>query len=207
LIRNIPKLWLVLICTILVLPLAGFTISPIASDIGIATIMPNGNPMLNMLPASPGDPDSLDFLYVPPGCEVSTSTLFEDSLLELINTARAENDLRPLVLNEQLTRAARKHSIDMACNNYFSHTTLSGATFDERIAAEGYNYFGVGENIYAGANYFNNPLRAFRAWLNSPRHYEVMMHPELTEIGIGYAYDSDSRYGGYFTADFASPGK
>lgn len=168
--------------------------------------MPDGNPMVNMLPPSPGEPGDLDFWYVPPDCDVTTSSLFEGSLLELINTERIKHDLQPLELNEKLTLAARKHSLDMACNNYFSHTAPSGMTFDERIAAEGYYYFGVGENIYAGNNYFNNPLRAFRAWLYSPRHYEVMMHPELTEIGIGYAYASDSRYGGYFTADFASPG-
>jgi len=205
--RYNPKILLILFCTTLILPLTGFTFLPFASASEISSIVPGASPMVSLLPSTPGDPGGLDLLFVPPDCEVNSNPLFEESLLELINTERVKNDLQPLVLNEKLTLAARKHSLDMACNNYFSHYTLSGATFDERIAAEGYHYFGVGENIYAGDNYYNNPLRAFKAWLNSPRHYEVMMHPELTEVGIGYAFTSDSKYGGYFTADFASPGK
>ncbi len=144
-------------------------------------------------------------LDIPEGCNISTNLASELNLFELINKDREERGLALLTWNDELSNAARKHSIDMACNNFFSHVNPAGESFEDRIAAEGYDYFAVGENIYAGDEMWNSSYRAFRAWLYSAAHFSVMTHTALTEIGIGYVYNPDSRYGGYFTADFASP--
>ncbi len=144
-------------------------------------------------------------LEIPEGCEISTNLAYELNLFELINDEREKRGLALLTWNDELSTAARKHSIDMACNDYFSHVNPAGDSYEDRIAAEGYAYFAVGENIYAGDEIFNSSYRAFRAWFYSTPHFIVMTHTALTEVGIGYVYNPDSRYGGYFTADFASP--
>lgn len=142
---------------------------------------------------------------IPEGCEISTNLAYEIKLFELINEERVKRHLEPLEWNDTLASAARKHSIDMACSDFFSHKNRERLSFEDRIANEGYDYFAVGENIYAGDEVFNSPYRAFRAWFYSTDHFVVMTHSALTEVGIGYVYGTGSRYGGYFTADFASP--
>ena len=84
---------------------------------------------------------------------------FRNSLLQQINAARAVARscggtampaVAPLAWNDALFSAAARHSTDMAANNYFSHTGLDGRTASQRIAAEGYAWSWVGENIAAG---------------------------------------------------------
>jgi uncharacterized protein YkwD len=158
---------------------------------------------LSLVQLEPSDP--IPDLSIPESCEVSTNVAYEFKLFELINEERVKRNLEPLTWNGDLADAARKHSINMACNDFFSHVNPERVSFDERITAEGYDYFAVGENIYAGDEVFNSPYRAFRAWFYSTDHFVVMTHTALTEVGIGYVYCNGSRYGGYFTADFASP--
>ena len=156
------------------------------------------------------NPDSdkdaiLKDLVVPEGCDVQLDPDFEKTILEMINEERINKGLEPLSINEKLQKAARQHSVDMACKNYFNHTDLDGNSYDERVTEQGYEFAAVGENIYAGDNRYNCPEQAYKGWYRSQRHYQVMFHNMVTEIGIGYAYNAESRYGGYFTADFATP--
>jgi uncharacterized protein YkwD len=144
-------------------------------------------------------------IKMPEGCQVITDTDIEKQLFSLINKERNRLGLDSLTWNDDLADAARKHSADMACNNFFSHTNPDGETFDDRIAAEGYEFLAAGENIYAGDEAFNTSKQAYYGWYYSSKHYRVMTYPDLTEVGIGYVYLEGSRYGGYFTADFASP--
>lgn len=131
--------------------------------------------------------------------------IFETSLLELINAERNDQGLPPLSMNIHLVAAARDHSADMAFKNYFSHHGLDGTSFDDRVSAQGYVFSVVGETIYAGKDKYNCPEEAFHAWMNSTPHRTILLSDLVTEVGIGYTYNPDSSYGGYFTADFASP--
>jgi len=120
----------------------------------------------------------------------------------LINEARNKAGLNSLSTNSKLPSAARKHSQDMACNNFFSHTSpTTGSPFD-RIRAEGYNFSWAGENIAAG---YGSAQATFDAWWNSPAHKDNILGPNFKEIGMGYASLSGSPYGNYATAVFASP--
>ena len=180
------------------------TISPrlfvIPEDSKLYLTRPETLSLVQLEPSAPiPDPS------IPESCEISTNVAYEYKLFELINEERVKRNREPLTWNDDLANAARKHSIDMACNDFFSHVNLDQVSFDERIAAEGYQYYAAGENIYAGDEVFNSPYRAFRAWFYSTDHFVVMTHPAMTEVGIGYVYRNGSRYGGYFTADFASP--
>jgi len=74
----------------------------------------------------------------------------ETSVLDLVNLQRSHHGLTWLKANSKLQEAARLHSLDMGNNDYFSHTSQDGTTFDERVTAQGYQWSYVGENIAAG---------------------------------------------------------
>ena len=138
------------------------------------------------------------------GCEVKGNFTFEEILLHLINQERANQGLNQLVFDPLLIDTARLHSLDMACQNYFDHTGSDGSSPFKRIGASGYPYEAAGENIYAGSGPYNCAQEAFKAWMKSPAHQKVMLNENFEEIGIGYVFNADSTYGGYFTAVFAS---
>ena len=52
-----------------------------------------------------------------------------------LNQVRVRYHLHHLRLNKKLSRAARRHARDMARRNYFSHDTLGGGSFLDRIRA------------------------------------------------------------------------
>lgn len=135
----------------------------------------------------------------------SVSDEFARRLLELINQERTRLGIAPLKLNEQLSQAAILHSQDMAENRYFAHRGPDGSYFTSRVAEQGYDYYVIGEALFAGDSPFNTPEKTFQAWMNSSPHRHTMLSELVTEIGIGYIYDPDSIKGGYVTADFASP--
>lgn len=135
---------------------------------------------------------------------VKGNKAFEEILLNLINQERASQGLNQLVLEPRLITAARVHSLDMACENYFNHTGSDGSSPFQRIGTSGYPYEAAGENIYAGSGPYNCAQEAFKAWMKSATHQEVMLNKHFEEIGIGYAFNPESTYGGYFTAVFAS---
>lgn len=61
-----------------------------------------------------------------------------------ISTAAAQ----PLAFNNSLQTAIQGHLQDMLNRDFFSHTNLSGVTFDQRIRNAGYtDYLTVGENL------------------------------------------------------------
>ncbi len=98
----------------------------------------------------------------------------EAKLLELINQAR-ENPLQmaaslgmdpqqvladfpeshdlltdglpPLTFNANLAQAARAHAADMLANGYYSHDSLDGRTYEDRIREAGYDPLDVGESL------------------------------------------------------------
>ena len=139
------------------------------------------------------------------GCQYTENSGFESTLVSLINQGRASQGLPALSVNSLLTSTARGHSQDMACQDYFSHTGLDGSNVATRVLAVGYSYTWVGENIYGGSGSYNAPEQAYLYWAASQAHYDNMMNSNFSEIGIGYVYCADSTYGGYFTANFASP--
>jgi uncharacterized protein YkwD len=139
-------------------------------------------------------------------CGETVNPVYIQQVIQLINQARIANGLPPLSEQPQLDAAAQSHSADMACNNHSSHTGSDGSTWNTRVEAQGYAATLVLENIYAGDPAFGgDPAGAVDWWLNSPVHYANIMNPEVTEIGVGYAYSENAEFKGRFTVDFARP--
>jgi uncharacterized protein YkwD len=134
---------------------------------------------------------------------------FEDELFARINQVRAAGatcgatpmpPVAPMAMNAALRHAARAHSEDMASANYFSHTSLDGRSFVDRILAAGYGGGGpYGENIAAG---YSSPAAAVSSWMGSSGHCQSIMSGSFRAIGVGYAYRGGSTYGYYWTLTF-----
>lgn len=172
---------------------------------------PSATPTLRVSTSTPTTvPPTATKTTVPPTatsatCSFSSNASFETTLIALINQERANQGIAPLTTSSQLTAAARQHSRDMACNDFFSHTGSDGSSPFDRMAWSGFSFTAAAENIYAGSGSYNSPHQAFNGWMNSSGHRTNMLNPTYTHVGIGYIYNASSTYGGYFTANFARP--
>lgn len=127
----------------------------------------------------------------------------ERAFLDLINDYRRKNGAGDLSLQNQLGAAADYHSEDMASKNYFSHDLSNGDSAEKNIERFGYTSWSfIGENIAAGQE---TASQVMDAWKSSPEHDRGMRDKNFTEIGIGRAYNNNSKYGWYWTTTFGSP--
>lgn len=133
-------------------------------------------------------------------CQSSENGGYINELLALINAARADAGVPAVALNSQLSAAAQAHSLDMACNNFNSHTGSDGSSIGQRILASGYT-----PSYYVEILAFGAPQDAIAQWNAEASHRLAMIDPKATEIGIGYVYSANSDFGGYFTVDLARP--
>ena len=125
-----------------------------------------------------------------------------------LNRERAHYGLRKLKLNRKLSRAARRHARDMAKRNYFSHDTLGGGSFVDRIRRAGYlkgaHRWVVGENLAWGSRGHSRPRVIMDMWMNSAGHRANILNPSFREIGIGVAYDAPVAGGGKPAGTYAT---
>ena len=128
----------------------------------------------------------------------------EQAFLSLINSHRAQNGLGALSLNTELSNAGDWMSVDMATNNYFSHTDSLGRDPFQRMADFGYSYnTWKGENLAAGTE---TAQAAFDIFKGSPGHNANMLNANFTVIGIARAYGAGSTYGWYWSTEFGGQG-
>lgn len=121
-------------------------------------------------------------------------------VLQLVNGARSQAGLTPLVSNDALTSAAQSYAQLMASTNCFSHTCGSVPDFSQRITLAGYtNWRNLGENIAAG---YPTPDEAFSGWMNSSGHRANILNPNFRDSGVGVA--NGGQYGIYWVQDFGS---
>ncbi|HEY6416190.1 MAG TPA: CAP domain-containing protein [Acidimicrobiales bacterium] len=127
------------------------------------TAPPSSSPPTTEAPAPPPAPSATDWVVA------------------LVNAARADAGCDPLRIDSRLTAAAQGHSDDMAEQDYFSHTSLDGRTFADRVRAAGYPRPG-GENIAQGQR---TPEEVHEAWMNSEGHRANILNCNFTAIGVG----------------------
>ncbi len=126
----------------------------------------------------------------------SSISEYEKQVVEIVNRYRAENGLKPLTLNTELSKVARLKSQDMKDKKYFSHTSPTyGSPFD-MMKKFGISYRTAGENIAMGQR---TPEAVMTAWMNSSGHRANILNSTYTQIGVGYVAD-----GNYWTQMFIS---
>jgi len=118
----------------------------------------------------------------------------ERELLVLSNEARTARGLPSLAANETLALAARRHALEMAALDYFSHTSpVQGhATLGARVADAGGAVQVLGENLaLVGAR--DAARRSVEGWLESPGHRDNLLEPRFNQVGFGSAEGDDGR--------------
>ena len=145
-------------------------------------------------------------LYLPIISYPAIAIGFAYEVWEIVNEARADAGCAPLALNHQLTEAANNHTLDMAYNDFFSHTGSNGSSPWQRIIATGYQYSAAGENIAAG---YATPEAVMAGWMNSSGHRANILNCNFQEIGVSHVYLSPDtgnvNYHHYWTQVFARP--
>lgn len=150
----------------------------------------------------------------------------EGRVHELINQQRKSNGLSSLSYDSSLASIARKHSADMARNNYFSHYNLQGLDPTDRGTQAGYSCYknygsyyttGIAENImqnnlYNSITTYNGiPRYAWNSqeeiaqstvsgWMSSTGHRKNILTSTYDREGIGVAIAADDKV--YITQDF-----
>jgi len=90
----------------------------------------------------------------------------------------------------------------MLSHNYFAHEGYDASTPAQRVAATGYRYQLIGENIASGPQ---SAAEAVAGWLTSPGHCENIMDARFTESGVAYAANSSGTPRVYWVQEFAAP--
>jgi uncharacterized YkwD family protein len=108
---------------------------------------------------------------------------YVQQVIDLTNAQRSKNGLPALQHDTKLSGVAQKKSLDMAQNNYFSHTSPTyGSPFD-MMRDFGVTYRSAGENIAQGQR---TPQEVVNAWMNSAGHRQNILSTNFTHIGVGY---------------------
>ena len=127
----------------------------------------------------------------------------EQALIDAINQFRVANGLSPLQRDERLMAAARRHTNDMATNNFCSHYGSDGSNPFDRMRDAGYPLEVGSEVIACGYRGVGDVLAA---WQESPNHRTILLDANLTDIGCGYA-EADTVTHYYWACDLARPNK
>ena len=102
-------------------------------------------------------------------------------LLSATNQARADAREQPLVINEQLAKAAQLKVQDMFNDQYWAHIAPDGTTPWHWFSEAGYTYAEAGENL---AKNFVSSESAVAAWLASPTHRANLLKADYKDVGF-----------------------
>ncbi len=135
--------------------------------------------------------------YTEPNPELKEG--FEFQLFDLTNAARVNHGLLPLTWDNGVKKTARKHSLDMADNNYFSHTNREGKSPFDRMEEDDVAFRTAGENLAYGQM---SSIFAHEGLMNSKGHRDNILQSHYEYLGVGVAFNGESQP--YYTENFFS---
>ncbi len=133
-------------------------------------------------------------------CTYTENPQYVQTLIELINQARADVGRPALTVNADLTEAARRHSLDMACSNFLKHSGSDGSWTGDRVTEAGY-----ANPYYLEVLAIGLPQDAMNQWRIEKADWSAVLNSRVTEIGVGYVFSKFSAYGGYWTVVMGGP--
>ncbi|WP_017726206.1 CAP-associated domain-containing protein [Halalkalibacterium ligniniphilum] len=125
---------------------------------------------------------------------------FEAQVFDLVNASRAHFGKAPLKSDDVAARVARRHSVDMAENAFFSHTNERGESPFDRMENEGMTFLFAGENIAYGQT---NAMFAHEGWMNSRSGHREAILGSFTHLGVGVGFNAEGVP--YYTQTFYTP--
>lgn len=127
-----------------------------------------------------------------------------DAMIEemaiLINEERAAEGLEPLYFTPYICEIADMRAKE--CAVQFSHKRPDGSSLVDAVDFKKMPYSKIAENIAGGKSTAAETMEQFR---ESPKHWQSIMNPGFTHVGIGVTYVEGSRYGWYWTQVFVNP--
>lgn len=120
-----------------------------------------------------------------------------EEMVVLVNEARAEAGLKPLYMVPYLNDVANLRARE--CIEVFSHYRPNGELFITALDTNIVGYSAAAENIAAGSG---TAEATFNQWKNSESHWNSIMNPDYTHIGIGVCYEPNSTYKWYWSQFF-----
>jgi uncharacterized protein YkwD len=123
---------------------------------------------------------------------------YEKALFDLVNKERAKAKLSPLTINDKLTRAARRHTDNMAGQEKMSHV-LDGKGPADRAKEAGYDYRKVSENLARAASEDpDTPVPSaeeiHKSWMASKKHRANILEAKFREVGLSVGRSKKGTY-------------
>lgn len=119
-------------------------------------------------------------------------------VLTLVNQIRSQYGLNTLTWDSELEKTAALRAAE--CSVSFSHTRPNGTSC---FTAYPSGLFLGGENIAAGTA-TDTAEEVVNLWMNSPGHRANILNPDYTTMAVGLVYVGGTRYGYYWSQNFAS---
>jgi uncharacterized protein YkwD len=107
----------------------------------------------------------------------------ERELFDLVNGARKQQGLPPLVSDRRLAAIARAHSREMASTGQVAHVSPRTGSAEDRLARAGLSPSLAAENVGRAAT----AAQAHRGFMGSPGHRGNVLDRQVTAVGIGVA--------------------
>jgi uncharacterized protein YkwD len=117
-----------------------------------------------------------------------------EAAASMISGYRANNGLGPVVVDQDLMRAAMEQSKVMAQRDKLDHA--AGRDFKDRLRRSGFDARIAVENVGAG---YHTLAEAFSGWGASPPHRANMLNRSATHMGIAAVYAQGSKYKVFWT--------
>ena len=112
------------------------------------------------------------------------TTVTAEALLSDTNNERTKHQLKPLVVDDTLSRAAQLKADDMLRQQYWAHTAPDGTTPWQWFKNVGYSYSYAGENL---AKNFRTADAVTTAWMASSEHQANILNKQYSQVGFAVA--------------------
>ena len=140
-----------------------------------------------------------------------TVSELEQRINDLVNGERQARSLKPLDLDQSLSKIARAHSQDMAKRGFFDHVNPDGEAPRDRLLRAGYSCpKTAGENIFQNNLYSRVTISGDRksydwnslgqiagstvgGWIHSSGHRQNILNKAYRESGVGAAIGDDGQ--------------
>lgn len=112
------------------------------------------------------------------------------NVLAGVNQMRANRGQNPVVMDDSLTRAAMRHSKDMASQNRPWHWGSDGSSPLDRGRQAGFTGEIIGEAI---SESYENEKQTVSAWMATSDTRDVIINPKTTSIGFGWYQEGEGK--------------
>ena len=149
---------------------------------------------LNFITIKPVSHDSVDLNFTQ--SELTIDERSEQEMLARVNTARRDQGLNELILDDRLRNLARDYATEMFEGGFFSHYTPEGRSPFDRMKQSGIDYLAAGENLALAPNV----TIAHQGLMDSPGHRANILSPDFNYVCIGVV--DGGIYGKIFVQEF-----